>query len=93
MTILNQWFLNMPCFTANAYKKNGKLNKSVLFLNEPNIVNINLQKGIKVFIEIITFEGYAIKNLKTPCIFLIELNQLKKIAFNLLKKPNPILAL
>jgi|GEM_PF-1699127 len=78
MTVSNQSFRIMPGITTNEYKKNDKLNKAVRYLIEPNIVNINPQKFIKVLIEILTFEGYAITNLKTPCIFLIELNQLKK---------------
>jgi len=68
MTVPNQSFRFMPGITSNAYKENDKLYKAVRYLIKPNIVNVNLQKDIKVFKEIITFKSLAITNLKTPYI-------------------------
>jgi len=68
MTVPNQSFRIMPGITSNAYKENDKLYKAVRYLIKPNIVNVNLQKDIKVFKEIITFKSLAITNLKTPYI-------------------------
>ena len=70
MTVPNQSFRIMPGITTNAYKENDKLSKAVRYLIKPNILNVNLQKDIKVFKEIITFKSYSITNLKTPCIYL-----------------------
>ena len=70
MTVPNQPFRIMPGITTTAYKENDKLYKAARYLIKPNIVNINFQKNIKVFKEIITFKSYAITNLKTPCIYL-----------------------
>ena len=70
MTVPNQSFRIMPGITTNAYIENVKLNKAVRFVSKPNNSNVNLQKDIKVFKEIITFKSYSITNLKTPCIYL-----------------------
>lgn len=78
MTVFNQSFRIMPDITANPNKKNGKLNKGVHFFIKPYILNINLQKDIKVFKEIVNFEKDNITNLKTTCFYLTEHNQLKK---------------
>ena len=78
MTVLNQSFRIMPGIAITAYKKNSKLNKAIRFFIKLHIVNSNLQKDIKVFKEIITFDCDAITNSKTPCVYSVEHNQLKK---------------
>ena len=78
MTVHNQSFRIMPGIAINAYKKNATLNKAFRFFIKLHIVNSNLQKDIKVFKEIITFDCDAITNSKTPCVYPAEHNQLKK---------------
>ena len=78
MTVFNQSFRIMPDITANPNKKNGKLNKGVHFFIKPYILNINLQKDIEVFKEIVNFKKDNITNSKNICFYLTEHNKYKK---------------